>query len=350
MKLALIICSIVAPVSHAAQRTRTYFPSEVEWESVEPAKESWDADKLQATLKYAEKAGSSGVVVLLNGRILAEGHWQPVSPSFRYRNMTHGRTSAGHHIEDVASCQKSVVSVLVGIAQEKKLLGLDDPVHKHLGRGWSKATRQQEARITIRHLLTMTSGLTEQLTYDAPVGTKWKYNTTAYSHTLAAICKATGKDPNEVTKEWLTDPLGMKDSKWVPRGKSGANKFGFATTARDLARFGLMVQSGGNWGKRVVLADKRYLRESLSSSQKLNRAYGYLWWVNRKRTSRSAVRLIPSAPRDLVGAFGTLGRRCYVVPSQRLVVTRLGDEPKNKQRFQTEFWRLLAKAAPTKRK
>ena len=60
--------------------------------------------------------------------------------------------------------------------------------------------------------------------------------------------------------------------------------------------------------------------------------------------------LISSAPHDLVGAFGALGRKCYVVPSLDLVVVRLGDTPEQQgqKRFDQEFWRLLmlAKTSP----
>ena len=111
-----------------------------------------------------------------------------------------------------------------------------------MGEGWSKAPREAEAAITLRHLLTMTSGLTARLRLEAPAGKKWRYNTTACSRSLQAVAKAAGKTPNALTTEWLTGPLGMADSKWEARRVAGnqlaANPLGFATTARDLARSG----------------------------------------------------------------------------------------------------------------
>lgn len=331
-----------------AQRSQQlYFPAAKEWETVTPRAVGWNEARLEKALDYARDAKSSGVVILHNGRIMAERYWQPENPSFRYKGLLHGKSSPGHAIEDVASCQKSVVSTMVGIAADKKLLTLDDPVHKHLGKGWSKATEAQESRITIRHLLTMTSGLNERLRFEAAPGTKWKYNTAAYSQCLQIVCEATGKEANEITREWITRPLGMSDSKWVKRRGLGANKFGFATTARDLARFGLMIQARGKWDdgqKTSQIVPESYLKQALNPSQKLNRAYGYLWWLNKPRRARA--RVISAAPKDLFGAFGALGRKCYVVPSLGLVVTRLGDEPPNKREFQNEFWRLLMAAAP----
>jgi CubicO group peptidase (beta-lactamase class C family) len=46
----------------------------------------------------------------------------------------------------------------------------------HLGKGWSNASLEQEAAITLRHLLTMTSGLKDDLTFEASAGTRWRYN------------------------------------------------------------------------------------------------------------------------------------------------------------------------------
>ena len=332
----------------AQESSRLYFPSERRWERIEPGKAGWDSKKLKTALMYAKDSKSSGVVILLNGRILAERHWEPVDTSPRYRRMTTGKSAAGHNIEDVASCQKSIVSIMVGIAQEKKLLKLSDRASKYLDKGWSRASARQESQITIRHLLTMTSGLTSTLEYEAPPGSKWRYNTSSYAHCLRIVCKASGKDEATVTKEWITEPLEMTDSRWIPRRASGKNEFGFATTVRDLARFGLMIQNRGKWADKTVIADQSYLKQALSPSQKLNQSYGYLWWLNNPKTGKGR-RPIPNAPRDLVGAYGSLARRCYVVPSAGLVVTRLGDEPNDKNEFQTEFWRLLREAAPKTR-
>ena len=160
---------------------------------------------------------SSGIVILYRGRIMAERHQDLQPKSARYRRVVQGRSRSEHVIEDVASVQKSVVSFLVGVAREKGLIKIGDPVHRHLGVGWSKAKPEQEKVITIRHLITMSSGLNNRLEFVARPGTVWKYNTTAYSASLRAIAAASDKSPNELTSEWLTDHIGMKDSRWVAR-------------------------------------------------------------------------------------------------------------------------------------
>ena len=128
------------------------------------------------------------------------------------------------------------------------------------------------------------------------------------------------------------------------------NALGFATTARDLARFGLLILADGQWNGETVIADRDYLHAALRPSQKLNPSYGYLWWLNgqsevaRGAGERGKDPLIPPAPPDLVAALGAVDRKLYVAPSLELVVTRLGDS--TGPNFQNDFWKLLMEAAP----
>ena len=102
-----------------------YFPpAKGEWEKIDPAKSGWDAAKLQDALDYAGENKSSGVVILDHGLMLAEQYW-PLDPSEKtsaggrnpYFYMRLGKDDEGHAVEDVASVQKSVTAMLVGIAQ-----------------------------------------------------------------------------------------------------------------------------------------------------------------------------------------------------------------------------------------
>jgi len=342
-----------------------YFPPRgPEWKTVAPRQAGWDPEALDKALRLAGERRSTAVVILYEGRILAERYWDPGRPqpggglrANRYYFTLRGKDSAGRPIEDVASVQKSVLAQLVGIAQHRGLVKISDPVSLYLGRGWTKAPAGAEVQITIRHLLTMTSGLNEQLEFEAPAGAKWRYNTSAYARLAEVLEAVTHKHRNEFTREWLTRPIGMDDSQWIVRpwaqSRRTANRYGFATTARDLARFGLLILAGGRWRGKQVLPDPQYLRASLSPSQDLNPSYGYLWWLNGQPFSVRGTRrvpgpFIPTAPNDLVAALGALGRKLYVVPSLHLVVARLGKAPNvpGAKRFDTVFWRLLMAAAP----
>ena len=364
MKTLLILFTLhlALPLFAADEEAPLYFPpAKGPWEKIDPAKIGWNSAKLKEALDYAGKNKSSGVVILYRGRILAEQYW-PLNPKEKtaadqpnpYFHMRFGKNARGRAIEDVASVQKSVTAMLVGIAQHKGLLKITDPVHKHLGKGWSKASAAAEAKITIRHLITMSSGLNPRLQYVAPAGTKWFYNTGAYSMALTCVSKAAKMDAGQLTKKWLTEPLGMKDSRWAQRPwqksmRTDANRYGFATTARDLARFGLLMLANGNWENKNVLKDKAYLKAAISPSTNLNPSYGYLWWLNRGpfvargNGQKKQGRLIFSAPKDMYAALGKLNRRLYVLPTHQLVITRLGDQSSSS--FNTEFFKLLRVAS-----
>jgi CubicO group peptidase (beta-lactamase class C family) len=125
------------------------------------------------------------------------------------------------------------------------------------------------------------------------------------------------------------------------------------SNARDCARFGLMVLRKGEWrGQSIVNAE--YLRESTKSSQPMNPAYGWLWWLNG--TDRYVVPggipgtgpMIPPAPPDLIAALGRYDRKIYIVPSLDLVVVRMGEGAGVKRdalsSFDRELWQRLMKA------
>ncbi len=350
LTVALLLGAGAGPAAAEGEPALYFPPHEGEWETVEPGDVGWDATRLREALDYAGANQSSAVVILHRGRILAEQTWAGKRPSLARRlgRGNPGETASGEPLEDVASVQKSVASILVGIAREKGLLDLDDRVDRHLGPGWSEATPRQEQAITIRHLITMTSGLSNGGAFEAPPGTRWRYRTNLYAKSMDILEKASGMDRHTLTREWLTGPLGMADSGWTRRGLAGlerANGFGFTTTARDLARFGLLMLAGGRWGDTAVLSDQAYLREATTSSQELNPYYGYLWWLNRNAFAPGEEGRIPAAPPDLFVANGASIRRCYVVPSLQLVVTRLGAQPDAGRDFDQEFWKRLMAAA-----
>ncbi len=336
-----------------------YFPPRSgDWETISPEAAGWSEKAIEEVLRYAGEQRSTGLVILHRGRIMAERYWEvepdPKDELDRFGKMTAGKTARGHALEDVASAQKSVVSFLVGVAEGKGLVDFEAPASRYLGKGWSKATPEQEGAIKVHHLVSMSSGLAENHSYKGTAGSIWMYNTPVYSQSVKVLEKASGMKVNEYTAKWLTEPIGMSESKWAPRpwaGGTSGNSIGFVTSTRDLARFGLLVLADGRWDGKDLLGNRGYLERALAPSQKLNPSYGYLWWLNGQE---SVVRgpktlkgpLIPNAPADLAAAQGALGRKCYVVPSLDLVVTRLGGQPPAGNAFNDEIWKRLSKGAP----
>jgi CubicO group peptidase (beta-lactamase class C family) len=125
---------------------------------------------------------------------------------------------------------------------------------------------------------------------------------------------------------------------------------GFISTARELARFGLLIQANGQWNGRTIVEDKDYLREALSPSQAMNPTYGFLWRLNGRPVRRAdgiaGEMLNPEAPPDMVCAIGAGGRYVFVAPGLGIVATRTGDQAdlKGESPFAREFWKRLAKA------
>ncbi|MCK4959022.1 MAG: serine hydrolase [Planctomycetes bacterium] len=355
VRFFLSVCFLLVILNsglHAQDKELYFPPDQGTWQTVSPADVGWDQAKLQKALDYAGQYRSTGVVILHQGKILAEQYWDVSVNGGKYSQRVMQKNADGYLIEDVASAQKSVASILVGIAQEKGLLKIDDPVDLYLGAGWSHAQPAQEKAITIRHLITMTSGLSVRGRFEHKPGTKWRYNTPVYARSVDVVAAAAKMDRHELTRKWLTRPMGMADSTWASRGAIGieaGNAFGFATTARDLARFGLMVLAGGKWGDKTILADRQYLKEATTTSQKLNPYYGYLWWLNSNANAPKQALRIDTAPKDTVSANGALNRRCFVIPSLQLVVTRLGDQPPVRNNgFDRQLFRLIMQASPAR--
>ncbi|MDO8411478.1 MAG: serine hydrolase [Phenylobacterium sp.] len=299
-------------------------------------------------LTYLKHQNSTGFIVILDGQMLVHEAWPAPQDDQVFANLTYGLTAEGVLLEDVASQQKSFIAVLVGVAVDKELLDVDAPVSRYLGEGWSKASADQEAKIRVIDLLIMSSGLDEQFAYVAPAGSAFLYNTPVYAITKDILTAAAGQPLETLTQDWLTTPLGMSQTAWRKRPAALAsvgNATGLVTTPQDVARFGLMILNNGlaEDGTRIISQGQL---DALFQPSDANPAYGRLWWLNggdyviRAQGGRAEGPLIPTAPDDLVGAFGALDRRLYVVPSRRLVVVRTGAAAVDPN-FDQELWRRL---------
>lgn len=344
--LAVAGLALATRVSTARATTPVdlYFPPRTgTWERLDAASAGWDAAALETALDFAGVRRSTGVVVLAGGRILAERYWR-------------GATSAS--TRDVASVQKSLTSFVVGALRAEGRILLDDPVSRWLGAGWTRASRQHERAISVRHLLSMTSGLDDDFRRVAAPGTRWRYHNDAYHQLHPVLERASQSGLQQLSNRLLFDPVGMASGRWRPRFRrdpNGRRAQGTLLTPRDMARFGLLSLAGGGWaGTRVV--PEAYVHSALSSSQRMNPSYGLLWWLNGKATHQLpgptprplAGPLVPSAPADLVAALGAGDQKIYVVPSLELVAVRQGFRASGpaELEFDEAWWRLLARAAP----
>lgn len=303
--------STVAPEPTTTAPAAEYVPTAGTWETVDPASVGWSQDAIDELASFLEVNNSRTFALVIGGRIAAESYWAG---------------AAVDTPQEIASCQKSVVSTLCGIAVDRGLLTVDDPVSDYLDPGWSAADPADERAITIRHLLSMTSGLNQDtLEVVAAPGTAWGYNTTAYQKLRPVLEAASGEGIDSLNRSWLWEPIGVSGaSRWRERTGNGAlaldatgsRLWSLEMTARDMARFGLLVQRRGTWGSEQVVATE-WFDEALAPSQTMNPSYGYLWWLAGAIDQ-------PDVPDDLVAALGALDQKIYVVPSFDCVLVRQG--------------------------
>lgn len=304
-----------------------------EWETALPADLGWDSTALEQTVSYVRDHNSTAFLILQRGKMVVEEYWQgwgigTAMPIF--------------------SAAKSVTSVLMGIAQEQGRLSIADTMSKYLGKGWAGAPLENEAVIAIKHVLKMTSGLNDAFEFEADAGTKWYYNTPVYWKLFQVLKAATGKDMDDFSREVLWSRTGMRWCAWNGRT--------MACSARDAARFGLMILGNGTWAGKGIIADKSYLRASTNRAQELNQSYGYLWWLNGEDSfrlpgsvdERFEGPLIPSAPADMFAALGAADKKIYIVPSLDLVVMRhggtAGEARAASSSFDRQLWHMLMPA------
>jgi CubicO group peptidase (beta-lactamase class C family) len=309
---------------------------------------------LDDVTEYVQSQKTTGFLITQDRKVIFEQNWPlPASAATFAANFTHGTDSHGALAEDVASAQKSFIAILAGVAIDKGLLDISKPVSDYIGPEWSKATPEQEKAITVRNLMEMSSGLAEPLTYEAPAGTKFFYNTPAYAIMKPVLEKASGQKLDDITRLWMTEPAGMKDTLWRPRPEAfrdAGNPTGLFTTPRDMAKLGQLVLDNGKAenGTRVISAAQL---AALFQRSPTNPAYGRLWWLNGSAYSlkpgrvRVETSMIPTAPPELVAALGAQDRKIYIVRSRKLVVVRTGQAAPDRD-FDRQLWLRLMKALP----
>ena len=306
---------------------------------------------LQAVLDYVQGQKTTGFLIIQDRKVVVEKNWPVPADAGPFRAFTYGTTRDGALLEDIASQQKSFVSVLVAVAADKGLIDAAKPANAYIPAGWSKASPEQEARIRVIDILTMSSGLTPEFGYAAEPGTAFLYNTPVYAVTKRILAGAARQPLETLTRDWLTAPAGMADTTWRMRPAVFAdvgNPTGLVTSPRDTARLGQLVLDGGRAADGTRIVSEAGMRAMFGRSAN-NPAYGRLWWLNgsgysiRHLARRVDGPLIPAAPADLVAALGALDRKLYIVPSRKLIVVRMGQAAPDKD-FDQQLWLRLAAA------
>lgn len=337
--LFVLLC--FAAISVSAQ---IYFPpnDSDEWQTLDPGGLGWCQDRIDNLYEFLEENQTKAFILLKDGKIVLEQYFNGNS-----QNSLWYWASAG----------KSLISFLVGIARQEGNLDLVAPVSDYLGESWTSCNTDDESQITVWNQLTMTTGLDDSvadpdctdsgcLVCIAGSGTRWAYHNAPYTLLDGVISAATGQDLNSYLNEKVKQITGMT-GQFVDIGYNNV----FYSKARSMARYGLLVLNGGNWNGTQIMTDSEYFNQMLSSSQELNKSYGYLWWLNGKDSFMIPQNQIvfngpifPNAPDDTVAALGKNGQFINVVASQNMVWIRMGEVPESVPvpfLFNDEIWEKI---------
>ena len=322
-----------------------YFPpnNSNDWETISVTDLEWNTNAEQPLYDFLAEKGTDAFIILKNGRIVIERYFGDFE-----QNDNHAWNSAG----------KTLTAMTLGIAQEEGYLNLDDSSSNYLGAAWSSLTQEQEAQVTVWNHLTMTTGLDydiddifctdpECLLYKNEPGKFWFYHNGPYTLLHNIITGAVGQDFEDYFSEKIKARIGMQGT-WLPIGYNNI----YFSNARSMARFGILNLNNGVWDGQTILGDATFLADMKNTSQNMNEAYGYLYWLNGKNSYRvpgSAIelsgKLIPNAPNDLYAGLGKNDQKLYIIPSKELVIVRLGGDAGETlfgpSSFDNELWGLL---------
>lgn len=274
---------------------------------------------------YMEASRASGVLVIKDGKIILERYGLGRSPDDRWTSF---------------SVAKSVTSTLAGAAvRDGFIKSLDDPVSRYVPE--MKGSAYDD--VTVRHLLTMTSGVKwnedytdlksdvaqvglsilepgvnpvvsymRRLPRAVPPGTRFNYSTGETDLAGIVVSKAVGKPLSQYLSEKIWAPFGMEqDAIWV-EDVAGHERGGccMSMTLRDYGRIGMFMLGGGMAGGEKVLPDG-WREEATRSHIAVDPAnpaaggYGYFWWVNTRGGYEAA---------------GIFGQSIVTFPVDRLVI------------------------------
>lgn len=273
-------------------------------------------------------------VVIKNDSLVHEQYWDGFGPDSHTNSFSMGKT---------------ITSILIGIAiDEGKIKSIDQPVGDFL----PEFKEGDNAKLTVKHLLTMSSGINFDEDYVNPLaypaaayyGTDLKKLTYKYkvvtepgktfdylsgnTQLLGFILeKATGKTISDYASEKLWQRIGAKNSAfWSLDHKDGIEKSYccFNSNAPDFARLGKLYLDSGKWNGTPIVSAEYAVNsvkpaELMDDTGKKNEKYGYSWW------------LLPDYKgHRIFYARGILGQYIVCIPDKDMIVVRLGNKREKK--------------------
>lgn len=318
--LSTVSCNRNNDITQPTATESMYFPSNTgsSWETKSLSSLGWNQNAVQALKDFLIQKNTKSFMILVNGKIVMEEYFNGHTATTTWQWNSAGKT---------------LVAATTGIAQQEGLLNINNKASDYLGKEWTSMPLPKENLITVRHLLTMTSGnddtkqyvIKPNLTYVADAGTRW-----AYSNIFQKLIDIVSNVSNKPFVTYFNEKLKTKI------GLDGYWNFGpiftiYHSTTRGMARYGLLALNKGKWNNEQII-NEVFFNESISPSQNINPSYGYLWWLNGKASfmvpgEQTVFQgyLVPNASADMYAAMGASDQRIYVIPSKKMVVIRMGE-------------------------
>ena len=315
------------------------------WTIASPDSVGLDGTRLcaiAARLKETE-ANVHAVVIVRHGRLVFEQYFSGPDERWDVAGTFDFDATTKH---DMRSASKSVISLLVGIAIDRKLIAsAEEPVLEFFPE-YAAVKSPGWEQITLHHLLTMSSGMQWDEARDwndprndephlgfepdpiryilskpiaKPPDAVWTYNgggTDLLGHILERV---SGKPLEAFAREVLFGPLGITDVEWrnYPRNGKLASAIGWRARPRDAAKIGQLVLNRGNWGGKSIVSPDWIEQSVRPRFQAIGYFgglffYGQQWWLGRSIVQEKEVKWIAAA--------GSGGQRLFIVPDRDLVV------------------------------
>lgn len=316
-----------------------YWPT-AGWRACRPEAVGLDPVKLIKAFDHAANPAikTQGLVIVRKGYIVGEAYFGDFTVSSRKESF---------------SVAKSFSSTLIGIAIDKGLIkGVDETVAKYYPQWQTADTPEAKKKMTIEDLLTMRSGLQwneddyykdrsrndvylmidsaedyVEYVLNKPIrhepGTHWYYSSGDSLLLSGIIQKSTGLTAAEFARRYLFKPLGLTDMVWLadPSGQT-ITAWGIQGTLREFAKFGYLYLKKGRWEDRQVVS-REWVRKSGEPVSEDVKKYGYQWWRLPAMEGHASSRI----PPDILIAWGIFTQQIFILPTQELLIVRLGQDP-----------------------
>jgi CubicO group peptidase (beta-lactamase class C family) len=296
----------------------------------DPASAGFTAQRVQMLRDFVAELDTTAVQIVVGGRIVFD----------------HGDTA---HVSYLASARKSVLAMLYGRYVENGKIRLADTLAS-VGIDDVEGLSESERTATVEHLLTARSGIYHPASNtgddikfapargSVPPGTRHLYNNWDFNAAGGVFERTTGIDIYDAFAADIAGLIGLQDFDRARQRKTGDPSksrylaYHFHLSTRDMARLGLLMLRGGDWGGRRILPDGwsgritslvtphedliPERRRQLGKDQRWG--YGYMWWVWDTVDATDPM-------RGAYEARGLFGQRITVIPSRDMVIAHKVD-------------------------